>query len=304
MLSLCLSLSLFAAPVPKGGNQYEGHIAFMIRSPEPAIVILKPSGELLRKVEMEKIKGQVSTIRQSRNAEFALVGSIDPQTGDSIVYRVDLVKKGEVKEWIKATNGVETICIAKDGKSAIYSEPDLDPNKPNDFEGYRHWTIDTATGKKTKLELGSEFKIQDRGQEDDDVIMADYFPANNFEDTRTAILSLKTKQISFKSEIEVTGLCLFGDNKSFLMNNVRNVDGKATQGLEIFSIQNKKSTVIAKPDRGNQYCYSAAPDAKYMVYCQRSNDGTSVYVVQVAQNQARKVYTFKDGEDVSDCDWR
>ncbi len=150
MFAIGLSLILAAAPVPKAGAVYEGQIAVLIRAPEPSVMLLKPNGEEVRRVPIKDTEGYVYSIRQARNASFAIVETSD-DNGVSRIYRINLDNKGETKLLRESKDGSAIWCMTSDGAFAYFSESNRENANPN-RASYNHWKYDFKTGKAEKFE--------------------------------------------------------------------------------------------------------------------------------------------------------
>jgi hypothetical protein len=302
-LSLCLALSV--APVPKSGENYEGHIALLLVRPKPTIVVLKPSGEELKRIAIKEVDGNYRAIRQSRDAKFVIISVNDGDKNKH--YRISLEgDKNEAKLIHESEDEIGTWAITKSGTHAYVSEYDSKNAKANDeFTPFVSWKIELATGKKEKIDVPPNHFISDICQDDEDILMTDYYPNDNPDDPRSALYSLSKKKNVFFSDPDFGGVCLSANGKSILLKNPRLENKKVTSSLQLFSLETKKTVEVPKAEKmSTQDCFSLGVDSKRVVYVTEYERKNLVYVATMEKKEPSLIYTSKEGEIIVDCDWR
>jgi hypothetical protein len=313
-MSLIALLFVLLAPIPK--TPYEGTIAVTMRSPRPVLLLLKPDGKEVRRIELTDLPN-LYTVKNSRNAEWALVTNL---AGNSQVNnRFYSLQDGHLVKWdgsVKPKRIVEGRASLKwvlnrDATKAYGTEVDVD-KVAMDASATKSWEVDLATGNQKPIKLPAGHSIIDISLDDATVVLQGY-------EKNQYLMKFVTTKDWKATEIE--GGSYYPHGLSPDAGKVMATEylpgengGPPRSELVIFDRETKAKVTIPKPAEIQSIsAYTYGADGKRIAFSgslqERQDNGrlTLIYRIFVANADGtgvKKIYETTNGEIISDIDWR
>lgn len=313
MSSIALWFVLLA-PIPK--TPYEGTIAVTIRSPKPVMLLLKPDGKEIRRIELTDLPN-LYTIKNSRNAEWALVTNL---AGNSQVNnRFYSLQDGHLVKWdgrVKPKKIVEGRASLKwvlnrDATKAYGTEVDIE-KVAMDPSATKSWEVDLATGNQKPITLPTGHSIIDISHDDATIVM------QGFEKNQYLMKFVTTKDWK-ATEIEGGSYYPHGlspDAGKVLATEYLAGENGGPQRTElvIFDRETKTKVMIPKPAEIQSIsAYTYGADGKRIAFAgslqERQDNGrltlvSRIFVANIDGTGVRKICETANSEIISDIDWR
>ena len=318
MFSVLLAASLAAAPIPKA--TYEGHIGVVVRIPKPELIVLSPNGVVEKRIPLDDIGEQVYTVKMGRDGKSALLTTYNQvaiQLGNrgfasNNGYLLDLTGTEKPKKLIdgKATLGW---VINRDGTKAYggyIDEEKAAKANPNDPMPYKNWCLDLKTGETKPIDLPIEHRIADITA-DDQTVLTMVLTGGKY---RAGTAPVSTWKPTLISDATFYPHGIAPDGKKMLTSEYEYGENgrQVSYNLKVYDFESKGRRVINRPE-DCQYlsAYSYGADGKRICfigqYRNASNPNGVAYKVFTCGTDGtnqKMIYEAKDGEMLSDCDWR
>ena len=315
MFPLCLTAILAAAPIPK--TAYEGSIALLISKPEPGLLILSPTGEELKRVSLKELKGRVESVRLGRNnsCAFILTTETVDEEKKKYIYRgyfIDLIGKTTPKIVIQKDYSFSWV-INRDATLAYGSEGD--PKvvmEPHEVQPQLHWQLDLKSGKVQKIDLPANHAIIDIAH-DDDSLLTMHWPGKTYaEDIRAVVYSVKTWKPLFLSTEYQNPRSISPEGKYIVTTSKpKKIGISLVHPMFILDTKTQKDVQLVDPEKCEPFCpFSFGSNNRIVNIIETRADPTStiykqrVYVMHIDGSKNQLIYEPKNGELITDCDWR
>lgn len=318
MLSTLLALSLAAAPIPK--TTYEGHIGIVVTSPKPELIVLSPNGAVEKRIPLDEIGDQVYTVKIGRDGKTALLttyNQVPIQLGNrgfpsNNGYFLDLTGTNKPKKLIDS-KGMLGWVINRDCTKAYggyIDEEKMAKANPNDSMQYKNWFLDLKTGETKPIDLPAEHRIADITA-DDQTVLTMVMDGGKYRAATAPVSTWKPMQ-NLDGVFYPHGIA--PDGKKILTTEYEYAENgrQMGYGLKVYDFESKGRRQINRPE-DCQYlsAYSYGADGKRICFIGQyrkagSPNGVSykVFTCTVDGTNPKMIYEAKDGEMLSDCDWR
>jgi hypothetical protein len=304
---------LLLAPIPK--TTYEGQIAIAYRSPKPTIVLIKPNGQEVRRVELAD-QTNLYTIKNSRNSEYALVTNnlSAVQIGNRYYSAADgyLVKwdgSAKPKKLVDGRIGLKWT-LNRDATKIFATESDRE-KLADDTTATKGFEITIATGKEKEVAIPKGHSIIDVTHDDQFAVLMQ-FDKSLYKTKLVATADWKEQAFAgdnlYPHGISPDGRKILATDYSKDANNRQRTE------MVVVDRETKSKVIIAKPDEIQAIsAYSFGADGKRMAfagYTQNQQDNGQillvyrVYVANVDGSNIKKIFETQPGEQISDIDWR
>lgn len=317
MYAALLAVTLSAAPIPKA--TYEGHIGVVVSSPKPELIVFSPSGTVEKRIPLDDIGDRAYTVKMGRDGKTALLTTYNQapiQLGNrgfasNNGYLIDLTGAEKPKKLIdsKATLGwvINRDCTKAYG--GYIDEENAAKAKPNGSLPYKNWCLDLKTGTTKAIELPPEHRIADITA-DDQTVLTMVLTDGKYQ---AAMAPVSTWKPTLISEATFYPHGIAPDGKKMLTSEYEYEMGRLTGfGLKIYDLDSKARRDIVRPDGCQALsAYSYGADGKRICFIGQypapgNQNGVAykLFTCGVDGTNQKMIYEAKDGEMLSDCDWR
>jgi hypothetical protein len=309
-------LALFAvlvAPIPK--TTYEGSIGVVLSYPKPTLLVLRPDGHEIRRIELGMANPY--TVKLARGGTAAIVtahaGSVkfgnrgySSQAG----YLIPFEDGAKPKPLCEGRISLKWV-LNRDATTAYAME--LDPEKiANDTAATKAWSMDLKTGKQTPLALPNAHWPIDLTA-DDTTLVCQTYDKNVYTAKLVAV-----GEWAKPTAIDVDGLYPHGispDGRRILASDYSKADaGRQNFGLIVYDRVAKSKQKVALPAGANgMTAYSFGADGKRVAFVTSADFTTDtgrvsasycLYVANADGTNVKKIFEGQPGERISDVDWR
>lgn len=321
MLSTLLALLLSAAPIPKA--TYEGRIGVVVTNPKPELIVFSPSGNVEQRIPLDDLGERVYTVKMGRDGKVALLttyGQNNLQIGNRGYpcysgYLIDLTGTAKPKRLLENKGSLGWV-INRDCTKAYGCFIDAEKaGKANadDPIPYSNWCLDLKTGETKPIGLAAEHRIADITA-DDQTVLTMVQTGGKYRAATASVSTWKPTQVSdaafYPHGISPDGKKMLTTEYEYGENgeNGRQVG----YNLKVYDFESKARRTINRPE-DCQYlsAYSYGADGKRICFIgqyRNTNNPNGVayklFTINTDGTNQKMIYEAKDGEMLSDCDWR
>jgi hypothetical protein len=322
MWAIALVSTLVGAPIPK--TPHEGRIAVVVAQPSQMLLILNPSGQVEKKIDLNDIPDRVYSVKLSRDARSALIICTSEHTfriGNQLTntksgYLIDLTGENKPKRLIEKQFSPSWV-INRGGNKAYGSNIDVEKYlKRGQSLAFdcQNWCIDIKTGVSEPIGLPANHFIIDLSADDETFLTSTVIEERNC----AALVSLKTWKPMVLTDVNFELYGIAPNGKRILARD-NGSDGemmdplRREKGIIVFDLNSKSKRMIDRPEGSStRFAFSYGADGKricFIAYFSRRgirppSDRYQLYTCNIDGTNPKMIYEAKDGEMLSDCDWR
>lgn len=321
MFSTLLAVTVAAAPVPK--TVHEGKIAVFINHPAFKLLVLSPSGQLEKTIDLTAIPDHAYAVRLSRNGQSALITCSsdetipvrNPRPFTFSGYLVDLADNNKPRKLIEKQISFSW-AFNRDGSKVYGSSIDIEKyakQGPNDPAEHKSWCLDIKTGKSVPFDLPSSHSLVDLTADDETALTA----TMDKDRVRSAITPVKTGKPTVLTGHTFNPYGISPDGKKILARDLDDASAKPRRGEDrtiVYDLDSRSKRAIDMPEGAvKRSAFSFGADGKRICYIAvyhspfggpKGSLSYKLFTASIDGTNPKMIYESKGDEELSDCDWR